>query len=88
MNTYIDSDNLDRLDTLPNHKALDALFQRYELTAEQHAEQKRLGYADGSTGQANRYKGDGTPLGRAYQAGWHAGLNDAMDDVNDTCIES
>ena len=85
MNTYID--NADAIDRLPPSKMLDALFNRYELTAEQHAEQKRLGYQDGSTGRACRYT-DATPLGRAYQIGWSAGVNDAMDDCNDTCIES
>lgn len=82
MSIYIDSDNIDQIGTLPSSKALDALMDRYELTAEQHAEQKRLGYADGSSGRANRYANDTTTVGRAYQIGWHAGLNDAMDDIN------
>lgn len=79
-NTYID--NAESIDQLPSHKMLDAIMQRYELTADQYAEQKQLGFDDGSHGRANRYKGDTTQLGQAYNAGWQAGLNEAMDDIN------
>lgn len=63
------------------------LLDSYEPTGEQLAELKRQGCVDGYHGRANRYFGDYSRTGIAYNVGYRLGKLAADEADGMTCIE-